>query len=414
MTQGVAPAGCATTPAPAARPLFTRGRLIALGVLFVLSIVAGGLYFGLLGGPRLSDEALTANVSDALAVMRAQWDPRLYVFEVAVAARRGTVTLSGTVDGLKRDEVLGRVSALTGVRKVDDRMVRLPDPALGTRTAGLVSAAVANLGDAPGQAEGKDLVTQARLGDPLDILRGEGGWYLVRMRDDGYLGWLAPTDLVRLEPQALAALLEGDQVLITAKLAEVSASPGEPILTAVMGTVLPLRPEGLAGAPEGYLPVTLPTGEPALVREDCARQLPSAVAVLAQKGSAVDIIALAEQYVGLAYLWGGTTSYGFDCSGFVQFVFGMNGYALPRDADMQYTVGTPVADRSQLGPGDLVFFSTYKAGPSHVGIYVGDSRYIQSGSGGLAIRSFDPAAPDYSSSLDKAYLGARRVIEAGR
>src|SRR3546814_9149982 len=63
------------------------------------------------------------------------------------------------------------------------------------------------------------------------------------------------------------------------------------------------------------------------------------------------------------------TPNGFDCSGFVQFVFGNNGISLPRTADQQFEMGQPVS-YSRLQPGDLVFFSTYASGPSHSGIYL--------------------------------------------
>jgi cell wall-associated NlpC family hydrolase len=89
----------------------------------------------------------------------------------------------------------------------------------------------------------------------------------------------------------------------------------------------------------------------------------------------------------------------------------MAGYFLRRDADMQYEQGEPVLDRKDLKMGDLVFFQTYKAGPSHVGIYIGNMKYIHSGSKGVAINSFDPKDPDYSADLDRKYIGARRIIQ---
>lgn len=256
----------------------------------------------------------------------------------------------------------------------------------------------------------------------MEVLREKSGWYLVRM-EDGYLGWVDGAGLRVMEPAARQAYQTGSQVLITAKLADVfrpgqdpASPPSAGVITrVVMGTVLP-SPSQIeeTGHAPAYFEVVLPTGESGYVKAADARLVPSVVAVFAEQKSPQDVIALAGKFTGLAYLWGGTTSLGFDCSGFVQFVFGMNGYKLPRDADMQYSVGTAVASRADLRPGDLVFFSTYKAGPSHVGIYIGGSRYIHSSSAGVGINSFDPRARDYSERLDKAYLGARRIIEAGR
>lgn len=413
----------------AARPLLGRTAALALAVLFALALLAGGAswYFG---QPRVSDVDLKSSVERTIADLRAKWDPRLFVLEATADVQKGVVTLTGTVDGAKRAELVGAVKALEGVRRVEDKLTGLPDPALGPRTAGLVAVAVANLGDAPGRDEGEHIVTQARLADPVDVLREEQGWYLVRMRDDGYLGWIRGENVIRTEPAAVAAYGEGEQAVVMAKFADILASvpaggsgatggsdgsgTPAPLVRAVMGTVLQVAPGATAGPDPAYVTVTLPSGETGFVRRSEVRLLPSAVAVWAERHPAEDIIALAEQFLGLPYLWGGTTSYGFDCSGFVQFVFGMNGYRLPRDADMQYAVGTPVGSRADLRPGDLVFFSTYKEGPSHIGIYIGGSRYIHSGSSGVAVNSFDPKAPDYSERLDERYLGARRVLGQGQ
>ena len=115
------------------------------------------------------------------------------------------------------------------------------------------------------------------------------------------------------------------------------------------------------------------------------------------------VVGMSLQYEGVPYMFGGTSPRGFDCSGFTQFVFSRSGVYLPRAADEQYGVGTPVS-LSRLQTGDLVFFSTYEAGPSHVGIYLGDGDFISAtSSSGIAITSL------YSGYWGDRYIGARRI-----
>lgn len=116
-----------------------------------------------------------------------------------------------------------------------------------------------------------------------------------------------------------------------------------------------------------------------------------------------EIEATANQFLGLPYVWGGTTPNGFDCSGYVQYVFGQHGISLPRTAAQQFNVGTSV-ETSNLQKGDLVFFTTYKPGASHVGIYIADGKFINSNDNGV---SYSNLSDTYWS---ERYLGARRVI----
>lgn len=116
------------------------------------------------------------------------------------------------------------------------------------------------------------------------------------------------------------------------------------------------------------------------------------------------IISTSMDYIGVPYVFGGTSPYGFDCSGYVQYVFAKAGVSLPRTADVQYEVGTPIST-TDLVPGDLVFFSTYTYGASHVGIYVGEGNFIHaSSSQGVTISSLSSAY--YSSH----YIGSRRIL----
>ena len=121
-------------------------------------------------------------------------------------------------------------------------------------------------------------------------------------------------------------------------------------------------------------------------------------------GSSSSIVSVAQNYMGVPYVWGGTSPSGFDCSGFTQYVFRQCGYSINRTADAQYSNGSYVSYDS-LQAGDLVFFAnTYSAsGITHVGIYIGGGQFIHAANGGVKISSLSESY--YSS----RYYGARRI-----
>jgi peptidoglycan DL-endopeptidase CwlO len=111
------------------------------------------------------------------------------------------------------------------------------------------------------------------------------------------------------------------------------------------------------------------------------------------------VVGIAMQYLGTPYRWGGASPSGFDCSGFVMYVFAQIGVSLPHSTYAMYNVGTPVS-LGQLQPGDLVFFN----GLGHMGIYIGGGQFIHSPHTGDVVK-----ISSMSGYYASAFVGARRV-----
>ncbi|WP_226655360.1 peptidoglycan-binding protein [Guptibacillus hwajinpoensis] len=113
------------------------------------------------------------------------------------------------------------------------------------------------------------------------------------------------------------------------------------------------------------------------------------------------VVSIAKQYMGVPYVWAGTSPSGFDCSGFLQYVYNKAGISIPRTVASIWDATDKVSSPSV---GDLVFFETYKSGPSHAGIYIGNGQFIHSSSSyGVTISDMD------NSYWAPRYLGAKRA-----
>jgi cell wall-associated NlpC family hydrolase len=111
------------------------------------------------------------------------------------------------------------------------------------------------------------------------------------------------------------------------------------------------------------------------------------------------VVGIAMRYLGTPYVWGGASPGGFDCSGFVMYVFSQIGVSLPHNAAAQYGYGAPVS-RDALQPGDLVFFD----GLGHVGIYVGGGSFIHAPHTGDVVK-----VSSLSGWYSSTFVGARRL-----
>src|SRR5699024_1027367 len=114
------------------------------------------------------------------------------------------------------------------------------------------------------------------------------------------------------------------------------------------------------------------------------------------------IISAATSFIGTPYVWGGSSPGGFDCSGFIQYVYGTQNVTIPRTVNEIWNFSTSVSSPSV---GDLVFFETYQPGPSHLGIYLGAGNFVHAGSSrGVEISNLNDNAY-----WNTRYIGAKRV-----
>lgn len=169
--------------------------------------------------------------------------------------------------------------------------------------------------------------------------------------------------------------------------------------------VAPDTPLIILSEEDTWYEVQLPEGEVGWVHEDDLRIIervrPDPAAV-----RGVDIVRDALRFLGIPYRWGGSTERSLDCSGFVYIVFRQRISGLARMRSFDYfQMGVPV-DGPDLLPGDLVFFTTYAPGPSHVGIYVGEGKFIHASSGARRV----VVSPLTDSYYAARYLGARRIL----
>lgn len=130
----------------------------------------------------------------------------------------------------------------------------------------------------------------------------------------------------------------------------------------------------------------------------------------ARSALAAAVVESALEVMGTPYLWGGSDANGFDCSGLIRYAFGRHGVSLPRVSRDQARAGVEVArDTASLELGDILSFSDAGGEVSHVGLYVGDGRFIHSSSRGVVLSRLDPADPD-GGYWWRRWRGVRRIL----
>lgn len=244
-------------------------------------------------------------------------------------------------------------------------------------------------------------VSQAILGDPATVLEAREDYSLIRTQDE-YEGWTRTLWLSTQEEVSSDALREKRQARVIIPIVDFRTGLEQDKLHTtklVFGTTVSLSARTVK-AVEGTKPVSifvqLKTGETGFLAG-------STLLPLDHLDEFVPITAIkfASQFIGTPYLWGGTTAFGFDCSGFVQRLYSMFGIILPRDAyrQAQSPLGSILEEGEDWKEGDLVFFTSKHdplgRGITHVGMAIDRDQFIHA-SGELGVAITPRSDPDYT------------------
>lgn len=236
-------------------------------------------------------------------------------------------------------------------------------------TQGVVQHSVVNLYSGPSQEA--DVVTQAILGTNLSIVESQDGWQYVRLPDQ-YHGWIEARQVHVYTgdqaPYASAGQVAEIQHLLAFLYHDPDGTRRAPAHQVTLGARLEV-----AGVSEDRVQVTLPDRTVAWVRRGDVSIVEAGSS--RPRGTVQQVIRTAKRFLGLPYLWGGTTALGIDCSGFVQLVYYLNGVSLLRDSHIQYTQADLIpVEKEDLKAGDLIFFG--RTAITHVGLYMGKGEFI--------------------------------------
>lgn len=337
-------------------------------------------------------------------------DKRVAIFNVEAIKAENKIILKGETNLNNAKADLLKMINSSNI-KFEDEIVALPSNNLGNKKFGVINLSVANIRSKPDNSA--ELATQAILGTPIKILKkGEDGYYLVQT-PDGYISWLDNDGFEFMDETELNNWLSSPKIIYTNVYGFSFSEANEKSQTVsdlVAGNLLKI-----IGEDSKFFLVNYPDGRVAYVKKDEAKLFNDWYNTLHPTGET--ILKTAYRFMGIPYLWGGTSPKGMDCSGFTKTVYFLNGIILARDASQQVNTGELVDTKEgwkNLQPGDLLFFgrkatSDKKERITHVAIYIGDGDFIHA-SGRVRINSLNPAKSYYSQYRNNMFIRAKRIL----
>lgn len=230
----------------------------------------------------------------------------------------------------------------------------------------VVTKPVVNMYRLPSQES--DVISQAIYASQVTLLETKGDWGRIRTADQ-YTGWVEMEPLKRLTGKGYA---ESGPVVRVAQLSaniyrDEDVTKHQPIVTVPWESRLEVSEDR---GDQRWLEVRLPDGRRGYIQRGDVSVSFDPVDISAS-------IAIAKRFLGVTYTWGGTSSFGYDCSGFMQMIMRQRGIFMPRDADQQAAwSGLQSVERKDLQPGDLLYFGSSPSNITHTGMYIGNGQFI--------------------------------------
>ena len=335
-------------------------------------------------------------------------DHRVGICNVKLSpGNKGTIIVSGeTTNPVAKNEI---IKALYKHGKLlVDSIVLLPDTIKNNKYMGLVTLSVINLRREPLHAS--ELVSQAILGTPVMILKRNDSWLLIKTPDN-YIAWTEESSVKEMDRSEMEVWKKSARVIYQENTGWLYNAPSNK--SGIVGDLVGGSIIEKTGESSEYMKLALPDGRQGFVEKQKIMDFGDWKKSTSCNEKSICNVAVT--FMGLPYLWGGTSAKGVDCSGFVQSVFFRNGLILQRDASLQALHGINIdlsGGFSLLKIGDLLFFGSKKNGTAHVthvAIYTGNKEYINS-SGRVMVNSLDSTQVNFSSYKFNSLLSARRIV----
>lgn len=375
-----------------------------LTIIFVLSVLSNNIYSQV--NPDMEKvKSIVKNVKEKFAP-----DKRVAVFNIEIEQPEKKIVIKGETNLPEAKQELIRMLDGEAI-KYEDKIEVLPSKELGDKIYGVINLSVSNVRTNPDHPA--ELSTQSLLGTPIKVLKkGQWGFFLVQT-PDGYISWLDDDGFQMMNETEWNEWKQSQKIIYTNEFGWAYEKPdksSQHISDLVAGNLLKILNEE-----KDFYFVEFPDKRTAYVLKSESEKFDQWYSSLNPSGES--ILSTAYRFMGVPYLWGGTSSKGMDCSGFTKTVYFLNGIILPRDASQQVHTGELVDTKNgweNLQAGDLLFFGSKanddrKERITHVAIYIGDGDFIHA-AGRVRINSFNKAKPYYSEYRDNAFIRAKRIL----
>jgi len=355
--------------------------------------------------PKESEHENVQLLLDSLKTIYAP-DTRVALWDITIDASLDTFLITGEVD----NQVAFKAIEKTITNRFPNSGVSLTLLPENEQFIGaVINNSVANLRSQP--KHGAEIATQALLGTPIRLLKKQGEWYLVQTPNN-YIAWVDDDGIVEANNKTLNNYSKQKKIVYNQLYGYSYQEPkvkSQTVSDLVSGCIL-----AVISSKRKYYQVQYPDKRKAWVRKN---EVIDYNEFLDKKPNKSEIVKTAMKFMGLPYLWGGTSAKAVDCSGFTSTVYYMNGSILQRDASQQTKYGKVVSSKYEskdLLPGDLLFFGRPASDSlpervTHVAIYIGNTEFIHA-SGKVRINSMDRSRGNFIPEYESRFVRAVRII----